>query len=249
MQKTKLNPQLNPERMWYIPMTSTQEYFATQFQSDFKAMFTMPTDFDPKDKKTIQVFGERLKYLLQTAKKRNEENRAFYTYDEEHASFRQLPIGKIKQCQVFTAKELAKKLNVSGAAISQYMNGNIASVPEQHFFALYEIFGATPHYLTGYVDGICERLVLDEARRPVFENGHFRVVEDPFMHGMYLEKYAYYLFGSILYSSYEQFSIFSDFLSADKQIQNGGFAILRAYLDSHKTVSESKIKDKSQDTK
>lgn len=230
-------------------MTSRQKYFADHFPSDFNALFTMPNNYDPKNKKTIQVFGERLKYLLQTAEERNKENEAIYTYDEAHATFRQLPIGKIKQCQVFTAKELAKKLDVSGAAISQYMNGSIARVPDQHFFALYEIFGATPHYLTGYVDGICERLVLDDDKNPVYENGHLCVAEDPFTHGMHLETYAYCLFESLLYSSYEQFSIFSDFLSADKQIQNGGFAILRAYMDSHKAVSENKTKDKSQDAK
>lgn len=230
-------------------MTSRQEYFATQFQSDFKALFTMPENYDPKDKKTIKVFGERLRYLLQTAEERNKENEAFYTLDEARATFTQLPIGKLKQCQVFTAKELAQKLGVSGAAISQYMKGSIVTVPEQHFFALYDIFGATPHYLTGYVDGICERLVLDDNRKPVYENEQLCIVEDPFTHGMYLEKYAFYLFESLLYSSYEEFTIFSDFLSADKQIQNGGFAILRAYLDSHKAVVESKAKDKTQNIK
>lgn len=230
-------------------MTPRQEYFATQFQSDFKALFTMPEDYDPKDKKTIKVFGERLRYLLQTAEERNKENEAFYTLDEARASFLQLPIGKLKQCQVFTAKELAKKLGVTGAAISQYMNGNIVSVPEQHFFTLYDIFGATPHYLTGYVNGICERLVLNDDRKPVFENGQPRVVEDNFTHGMFLERYAFYLFDTLLYSSFERFSIFSDFLNADRTIQDGGFAILKAYLDSHKTVTEQKAKNTPRVTK
>jgi len=232
-----------------MSMITKQEYFATYFQDDFRAMFTMPEDYDPKNKKTIQVFGERLRFLLNTAEDRNKENRAYYSWDETHRSFLQRPIGKIKQCNVFTAKELAKRLGVSGAAISQYMKGDIATIPDQYFFALYDIFGATPHYLTGYVDGICERLVLDDDRKPVFENGQPRVVEDNFTHGMFLERYAFYLFDTLLYSSFERFSIFSDFLNADRTIQDGGFAILKAYLDSHKTVTEQKAKNTPRVTK
>ncbi len=219
-------------------MTDKQKYFATHFQSDFQAIFTMPENYDPKDKDTIRVFGERLKYLYQTAKERNQENEAFYYFDEKHRSFRQLPIGKVKQCQVFTAKELAEALGVTSAAVSQYVNGRISSVPDQYFFDLYVIFGATPHFLTGYVEGICERLVLDKDRKPVYENGKLCIKDDSFTHGMFLEKYAFYLFEPLLYSSFEIFSIFSDFLSADKPIQDGGFAILRAYLDSHKAVTQ-----------
>ena len=225
-------------------MTEKQEYFIENFPSDFKAIFTMPENYDPRDRETVLIFGKRLKYLLETAEKRNKENEAFYSYDEEHASWNQLPIGKIKQCLVFTEKDLATALGVTKPAISQYINGRNGSVPDQYFFRLYEIFGVTPHFLTGYVDDVCERLVLDDERRPVYENGQLCTKVDSFTHGMFLERYAYYQFETLLYSSFERFSIFSDFLSADRIIQDGGFAILKAYLDSHKAVAR-----KSKETK
>lgn len=230
------------EYIEYVPLNRTTP--DAQFKQYFEKLFVMPRDFDPKDKKRIKIFGERLQTLLDTANENNKKIQAVVGTNPQGETVR-IAIEGPKHCDVTTAKELAKRLNVTAAAISQYIHGSNLSVPCHFFIYLYDIFGATPHYLTGYAQEVTGTLRLDENREPVLKDGNPIELIEPMSYIFSAQQYVNTQFTRLLFESPEHFSTVTDLLYADENVRNGGFAILRTYLDVQKNNSASSKKKKS----
>lgn len=218
----------NMEYIEYIPLNRTTP--DTQFHEYFKKLFVMPKDFDPKDKQRITIFGERLKTLLETADKNNRDIKTVEKIGPQGETVR-IAVEGPKHCDVTTAKQLANRLNVTASAVSQYIHGANPSVPCHFFIHLYDIFGATPHYLTGYAKEVTGTLQLDENREPLLKDGKPIELIEPMTYIFSSQRYAYEQFTRLLFESPEHFSTVTDLLYADENVRNGGFAILRTYLD------------------
>lgn len=205
------------------------------YKEYFDRIFTMPKDFDAKDKEKIAVFGERLSAVLEAAKNRNKEitTRKHVTKDGRECD---LVIDGPNYCDVTNAKKLAERLNVTESNISRYIHGKNLSVPEHFFIHLYDIFGVTPHYLTGYTTDMYASLRLDDNREIVRKDGLPVEIKDPMTPIFSMQEYVRSQFTNLLFESPEHFSILTDLLCADENVRSGGFAILRTYLDVHRRI-------------
>lgn len=200
------------------------------YEDYFKRTFTLPKDFNEKDPKKIKVFGERLSAVLEAAKSRNNEiiTRKHKTKDGRECD---LALEGPMYCDVTTSKKLAERLGLTAANISRYIHGKNQSVPTQYFIHLYDIFGVTPHYLTGYTDNMYGTLKLDSNREIVCEDGIPIEICDPMTPIFSVQDYVLSQFTNLLFESPEHFSTLTDLMYADESVRNGAFAILRTYLD------------------
>ena len=205
------------------------------FQDYYYRTFTMPNNFDAKSKETIRIFGERLQNVLEAAKSRSKEI-ATKKHDTTGNGEYDLMAGGPLYCDVTTAKKLAERLNVTEANISRYIHGKNQSVPTHFFIHLHDIFGVTPHYLTGYTNDMYASLRLDDNREIVRKDGLPVEIKDPMTPIFSMQEYVRSQFTNLLFESPEHFSILTDLLCADENVRSGGFAILRTYLDVHRRI-------------
>ena len=223
----------------YIPIKRASN--SSLFKKQFDRTFTMPKDFDPKDKDKIKVFGERLRMVLSTVEDRNSQiiTKKHVTKDGRKCD---IVLEGPKHCDVTSAKKLAARLNVTEANISRYINGKNLSVPMHFFIHLYDIFGVTPHYLTGYTENMYATLQLDNNREPVKKDGVNVEILDPMTPLFSAQQYVQAQFTNLLFESPDHFTTLTDLMYADEIVRNGAFAILRVYLDAQKNNATIRTK-------
>lgn len=232
--------------MEYIEyMSAKRTADSRMFQDYYYRTFTMPNNFDAKSKETIKIFGERLQNVLEAAKSRSKEI-ATKKHDTTGNGEYDLMAGGPLYCDVTTAKKLAERLNVTEANISRYIHGKNQSVPTHFFIHLHDIFGVTPHYLTGYTNDMYATLQLDDNLEIVRKDGIPVELHDPMAPIFSVQEYVRSQFANLLYESPEHFSTFTELMFADENVKNGGFEVLRTYLN---VLRRSKIDNDNAKTK
>lgn len=214
-------------------VTFDREVSSEAFRQEFEMIFKMPKDFNPKDEYRIKVFGERLKAVIKSVEQRNSEIEEVEHRDKK-GKLRTIAISGPKYCDINTARKLAEKLGITEANISRYIHGENRSVPMHFFFQLYDIYGATPHYLTGYTDEIGATLRLDIDGEIVYKDGEPVKLVSPMVPIFSLQQYVQKQFSELLFSSPKQFSTITDLLYSSKDVREEAFRLLRQYLDSQK---------------
>lgn len=215
-----------------------------QLKQQFDRMFRMPKGFNAKDEQRIKIFGDRLRTVLKTVEQRNNLIETVEYVNRDGKKY-DLPLKGPKRCDVNNAKKLAERLNVTEANISRYINGKNRSVPVHFFFALYDIFGVSPHYFAGYTENMDAILQLDDDGEIVCKDGVPVELIDPMTDVFSAQQYVHSQFTSLLYESPEHFTTITDLLYADEHVRDGGFAILRTYLDVQKSNDMGNTKNKA----
>lgn len=214
-------------------VTIDREVFSKSFKQEFEMIFKMPKSFDPKDEYRIKIFGERLKAVIKSVKQRNSEIEEIEHLDSK-GNLRTITIRGPKYCDITTARKLAERLDITEANISRYIHGENKSVPMHFFFQLYDFFGATPHYLTGYTDEIDSTLRLDADGEIVYKDGTPVKLICPMVPIFSTQQYVQEQFSELLFSSPEQFSTITDLLYAKKDVRTEAISMLRNFLESQK---------------
>ena len=207
------------------------------FRKEFELIFRMPKGFDPKDQYRVKVFGERLNEVIESVEQRNSMIKEIEHWDRK-GKLRTISLSGPKYCDVTTARKLAERLHISEANISRYIHGVNKSIPMHFFFDLYDIFGATPHYMAGYTDEIDTILRLDSDGEIVYKDGLPVKLVCPMVPIFSSQQYVHEHFSELLFSSPQHFSTITDLLYADKSLQEEAFSVLRQYLDLRKKDSQ-----------
>ena len=195
------------------------------FLENYLFLSRLPNDYDPKGHEEIRIFGERLQTVLDTVEERNGKPQL------DEVGHR---LSGDNDCSVRNAAQLAEALNLSPARISQFVNGNVKSVPMGHLFKLYDIFGVTPHYFLGLVSRMDGVLALDDQGNVIYKDGKPLETVFPMSSPSEKERKVHDQFLSKLYwETPKQYKILLDLLNADEKTRTIGFQMISLYLASH----------------